>query len=189
MVKLVLDMSESKGPPFFADVWKPSCFCFSCLLAGQWVNGHPLSFGFQGNLPGIPAHRCFGVLVGPVHFPLYQRFLPDRPICLWVKHRYPKWNPGKLETWTKTCGPYSGGLILTHTHIPNLASSPVSCPLTKNRCQSRPSTTWSGRRSASAPRRPGARNPTPGAKWSGASPCHMGFWESSWQGGFGCGSK
>ena len=22
-----------------------------------------------------------------------------------------------METWTKTCGPYPGGLILTHTHL------------------------------------------------------------------------
>ena len=34
---------------------------------------------------------------------------------LWVKNRYPKWNPGKVATWTKTCG--TGGLILTPVHL------------------------------------------------------------------------
>ena len=29
----------------------------------------------------------------------------------------PKWIPGKMETWTKTCGPIPGGVILTHTHM------------------------------------------------------------------------
>ena len=24
---------------------------------------------------------------------------------VWVKNRYPKWNPGYMETWTETCGP------------------------------------------------------------------------------------
>ena len=35
---------------------------------------------------------------------------------VWVKNRYPKWTPRQMETWTKTCGPIPGGLILTHTH-------------------------------------------------------------------------
>ena len=42
-------------------------------------------------------------------------------IWLWVKNRVtPKWVTlvnGNMETWTKTCGPIPGGLILTHTHL------------------------------------------------------------------------
>ena len=36
---------------------------------------------------------------------------------LWVKNRYPNWNPWQMETWTKTGCPIPGCFLLTHTHL------------------------------------------------------------------------
>ena len=34
-----------------------------------------------------------------------------------------------METWTQTCGPYPGGLILTHTHVAAHVPPPVFLPV------------------------------------------------------------
>ena len=47
---------------------------------------------------------------------------------LWVKNRVtPKWHPGQMETMPKFCGPYPGGLILTHTHMVIAVYMGASC--------------------------------------------------------------
>ena len=41
--------------------------------------------------------------------------LPGTPIWVWVKNRYPKWNPGKWKQGLKPAVP--GGCILTRAHL------------------------------------------------------------------------
>ena len=44
-----------------------------------------------------------------------------------AQKKVPKMDPRQMETWSKTCGPISNGLILTHTHF-TLVSTASSFP-------------------------------------------------------------
>ena len=79
---------------------------------GKWKHGpkpaQPLLLNFEPH----PYHGTSGRnAIVPLH---HQR--PRQDLAVGQKY-VPKLKPWQMETWTKTCGPYPGGLILTHTHL------------------------------------------------------------------------